>query len=113
MPAKSHVTVAAIGVALFANFFGSSALEDVIRFVGVAELALVDSPVSTSADEIVAQDDVHQQIRLLRHADVEDFEISALVARTREYHLDFGAETGVVTNALDCRIIWLCAQYQF
>jgi hypothetical protein len=31
---------------------------------------VADSPVSTSADEIVAQDDVHQQIRLLRHAEL-------------------------------------------
>ena len=107
MPAKSHVTVAAKGVAIFANFFGSSALEDVIRFVGVAELALVDSPVSTSVDEIVAQDDVHQQIRLLRHADVEDFEISVLVARTREHHLDVGGVSGGLTNALERRLTWL------
>ena len=73
MPAKSHVIVAAIGVAIFANFFGSSALEDVIRFVGVAELALVDTPVSTSADEILAQGNVHQQVGLQRHANDEDF----------------------------------------
>jgi hypothetical protein len=71
------------------------------RVVGVAELAVVDSPILTSDDEIVAQGDVHQQIRRLRHADVENFEIRALVARTRENHLDFGGETGVVTNALE------------
>jgi hypothetical protein len=55
-------------------------------------------PISTSADEIVAEGDVHPQIRHLRHADVEDFEICASVS-TREQHLVFGGETCVVTNA--------------
>jgi hypothetical protein len=54
----------------------------------------------TSADEIVAQGDVHQQIGLLRHADVADFEIGAAVALTREHPLVSGGETSVVTNAL-------------
>jgi hypothetical protein len=58
-------------------------------------------PISTSADEIVAQGDVHQQIRLLRHADVEDFEICASIALTREHHLEVGGETCVVINALE------------
>jgi hypothetical protein len=43
---------------------------------------------------------VHQQIGLLRHADVADFEIGAAVARTREYPLVIGGKTGCVTNAL-------------
>jgi hypothetical protein len=41
----------------------------------------------SGANEIGAQGDVHQQVRLLRHVDVEDFEIRAAVARTREHHL--------------------------
>ena len=55
-----------------------------------AENVLEKNQLQQSIHEIVAQGDVHQQIRLLRHADVEDFEISVLVARTREHHLDFG-----------------------
>jgi hypothetical protein len=77
---------------------GSCALEDAIWVVGIAELALI-LPYLTSADEIVAQGDVHQQIGLLRHADVADFEIGAAVALTREHPLVSG-ETSVVTNAL-------------
>ena len=77
----------------------SGALEDVIRVVGDAELAL-SLPNVTGADEIVAHGDVHQQIGLLRHADVADFEIGAAVALTREHPLVSGGETSVVTNAL-------------
>ena len=71
--------VAAICVAIIADLVGSGAFEDVIRIVGVAELAL-SLPIVTGADEIVANGDVHQQIGLLRHADVADFEIGAEVA---------------------------------
>jgi hypothetical protein len=58
-------------------------------------------PYLTSADEIMAQGDVHQQIGLLRHADIADFEIGAAVALTREHLLVIGGETGVVTNVLN------------
>ncbi len=44
--------------------------------------------------------DVHQQMGLLRHADVADFEIGSAVARTREHPLVIGGETGGVTNAM-------------
>jgi hypothetical protein len=54
----------------------------------------------TGADEIMSQGDVHQQIGLLRHADVADFEIGAAAARTREHPLAIGGETGCVTNPL-------------
>jgi hypothetical protein len=54
----------------------------------------------SGANEIGAQGDVHQQVRLLRHVDVEDFEIRAAVARTREHHLEGGGVTGNFTNAL-------------
>ena len=96
---ESHVPVAAICVTIIADLVGSGALEDVVRVVGVAELALM-LPYLTSADEIVAQVDVHQQIDLLRHADFADFEIGAAVALTREHPLVGGGETSVVTNAL-------------
>jgi len=104
--------VAAVCVTIFADLVGSGALENVIRVVGVAELALIQ-PCLTSADEIMAQGDVHQQIGLLRHADVADFEIGAAVALTREHPLVIGGETGGVTNALNARKTWSCAQVQF
>ena len=62
---ESHVPVAAICVTIIADLVGSGALEDVVRVVGVAELALM-LPYLTSADEIVAQGDVHQQIGVPR-----------------------------------------------
>jgi hypothetical protein len=95
----SHMPVAAICVTIVADLVGSGALEDVIRVVRVAELSLI-LPNVTSANEIMAQGDVHQQIGLLRHADVADFEIGAAVARTREHPLVIGGETGCGTNAL-------------
>ena len=85
--------------AIIADLVSSGALEDVVRVVGVAELALM-LPYLTSADEIVAQVDVHQQIGLLRHADFADFEIGAAVALTREHPLVGGGETSVVTNVI-------------
>ncbi len=94
---ESHVLVAAICVTI--DLVGSGALEHVIRVVGVAELALM-LPYLTSADEIVAMGDVHQQIGLLRQAGVADVEIGAAVALTREYPLVSGGETSVVANAL-------------
>jgi hypothetical protein len=78
-----------------------SALEDLIRVVGVAELVLI-LPYVTGAHEIMAQGDVHQQICLLLHSDVADFEIGMAVALTREHPLVIGGETGGVTNALQC-----------
>ena len=45
---------------------GSGALEDLVRVVGVAELAL-SLPIVTGAFEIVANGDVHLPIGLLRH----------------------------------------------
>jgi hypothetical protein len=73
---KSYKPVAVICVAIIADLVGSGALEDVVRVVGVAELAL-SLPIVTCAFEIVANGDVYQQIVLPRHADVADFEIGA------------------------------------
>ena len=80
-----------------ADLVGRGALEDVVRVVGVAELALM-LPYLTSADEIVAQVDVHQQIGLLRHADFADLEIGAAVALTREQFRGFAAAAGGVAH---------------
>ena len=59
--------------------------------------------------------DVHQQIGLLCHADVADFEIGAAVTLTREHPLVSGDETSVVTNALQrhgrARSLKLCSIY--
>ncbi len=54
----------------------SGDLEDVVRVVGVAELAL-SLPIVTCTFEIVAKGDVYQQIGLPRHADVARISRSA------------------------------------
>ena len=59
---------------------------------------MVYPPISPGANEFVAQGDVHKQVCLLRQADVEDFEIRAAVARTREHHLEGAGVTSVFTN---------------
>ena len=91
--------VAAICVAIIADLVGSGDLENVVRVVGVAELAL-SLRIVTCTFEIVANGDVYQQIGLPRHADVADFEIGVVVALAREHPLVSGGETSVVTNAL-------------
>jgi len=51
------------------------------------------SSFATSADEIVARCNGcydHHQVRLLRRAEVEGFEVSAAVALTRQHLLDVG-----------------------
>ena len=68
--------VVSISVAIIADLVCNVALEDVVRVVGVAELAL-SLPISTSANEIMTQGGVYQQIGVPRHADVADFEIGA------------------------------------
>ena len=110
---ESHVSVVAICVTIVADLVGSGVLEDVIRVVRVAELALM-LPYLTSADEIVAKGDGHQQIGLLRHADVADFEIGAAVALTREHPLVSGAEMKPASLQMrsNARKSWSCAQVQ-
>jgi hypothetical protein len=55
--------VAAICVTIIADLVGSGALEDVVRVVGVEELAL-SLPIVTCTFEIVSICDVYQQIGL-------------------------------------------------
>jgi hypothetical protein len=56
--------VASICVVIVADLVSSYAPEDVVRVVGVAELAL-SLPIVTGVFEIVSNSDVHQQIGLL------------------------------------------------
>ena len=104
--------VALICVAIVADLVGGS-LEDVVRVVGVAELAL-SLPIVTGAFEIVTNSDVHQHIGLLRHPDVADFEIGAAVALTCEHPLVSGAEMKPASLQMrsNARKTWSCAQVQ-
>jgi hypothetical protein len=96
---ESHMPVAATCVAIIADLVGSGALEDVVRVVGVAELAL-SLHIVTCAFEIVANGDIYQRIVLPRHADVADFEIGAAVAVTRE-HVCAGPIRSMVEAGVD------------
>jgi hypothetical protein len=96
---KCHMPAAAICVEIIADLVGNCALEDVVRVVWVAKLAL-SLPIVTCAFEIVANGDVYQQIGLPRHADVADFEIGAAVALTREHPIVSGGETSVIKNTM-------------
>jgi hypothetical protein len=56
-----------------------------------------------SADEVVTQGDVHEEIDLLCNLNVEDLKISTLLASTREHPLVFGGVTGIIADALERR----------
>jgi hypothetical protein len=46
-----------IGVEIITNLGGSGVLEDLIRVVGVAQLAMVYPPITPGANEVVTQSD--------------------------------------------------------
>ena len=56
-----------------------------------------------SADEVVTQGDVHEEIDLLCYLNVEGLEISMLLASTREHPRMFGGVTGIIADALERR----------
>ncbi len=56
-----------------------------------------------SADKVVTQGDVHEDIDLLGNLNVEDLKISAPLASTREHLLVFGGVTGTIADALERR----------
>ena len=70
--------------------------------IGVAKLTLIQAVVP-SADKVVTQGDVHEEIDVLCNLNVEDLEIRALLASTREHVLVFGGVTGTIANALERR----------
>jgi hypothetical protein len=74
-------------------------LSGIIR---VAKLTL-NQPIVPSADEVVTQGDVHEEINLLRYLNVEDLKIGTLLASTREHPLVFGGVTGIIADALERR----------
>jgi hypothetical protein len=77
---ESHLPVSAIWVAIVANLVSSGSLKDFIRIVGIAKLTLI-LPIVASANKVVTQGDVHEQIDLLRYSDVEDFKIGMVITR--------------------------------
>ena len=70
--------------------------------IGVAKLTLIQAVVP-SADKVVTQGDVHEEIDVPCNLNVEDLKISAPFASTREHVLVFGGVTGTIANALERR----------
>ena len=56
-----------------------------------------------SADKVVTQGDVHEEIDLPCNLNVEDLKIRAPLASTREHLLVFGGVTGTIADALERR----------
>ena len=77
--------------------------------IGVAKLTLIQAVVP-SADKVVTQGDVHEEIDVPCNLNVEDLKISAPFASTREHVLVFGGVTGTIANALERRqdVIEMC-----
>jgi hypothetical protein len=85
-----------------ANLFSSGAVKYFVRIIRVAKQTLIQAVVP-SADKVVTQGDVHEEIDVLCNLNVEDLEISAPFASTREHVLVFGGITGTIADALERR----------
>jgi hypothetical protein len=71
---ESHLPVlAAIRGTIVTNLVSSGAVKELIRIIGVVKLTVtLILPIVTTANKVVKQGDVHEQIDLLRYSDVED-----------------------------------------
>jgi hypothetical protein len=87
------VSVLSVRGAIVANLFSSGAVEYFVRIIRIAKQTLIQAVVP-SANKVVTQGDVHEEIDVLCNLNVEDLEISAPFASTREHVLVFGGITG-------------------
>jgi hypothetical protein len=99
---EGHVSVLSVRGAVLANLFSSGAVKYFVRIIRVAKQTLIQAVVP-SADKVVTQGDVHEEIDVLCNLNVEDLEISAPFASTREHVLVFGGITGTIADALERR----------
>jgi hypothetical protein len=99
---EGHVSVLSVRGAIVANLFSSGAVEYFVRIIRIAKQTLIQAVVP-SADKVVTQGDVHEEIDVLCNLNVEDLEISAPFASTREHVLVFGGITGTIADALERR----------
>jgi hypothetical protein len=97
---EGHVSVLSVRGAIVANLFSSGAVKYFVRIIRVAKQTLIQAVVP-SADKVVTQGDVHEEIDVLCNLNVEDLEISAPFASTREHVLVFGGITGTIADALE------------
>ena len=99
---EGHVSVLSVRGAVLSNLFSSGAVKYFVRIIRVAKQTLIQAVVP-SADKVVTQGDVHEEIDVLCNLNVEDLEISAPFASTREHVLVFGGITGTIADALERR----------
>jgi hypothetical protein len=99
---EGHVSVLSVRGAIVANLFSSGAVKYFVRIIRVAKQTLIQAVVP-SADKVVTQGDVLEEIDVLCNFNVEDLEISAPFASTREHVLVFGGITGTIADALERR----------
>ena len=99
---EGHVSVLSVRGAVLANLFSSGAVKYFVRISRVAKQTLIQAVVP-SADKVVTQGDVHEEIDVLCNLNVEDLEISAPLASTREHVLVFGGIAGTIADALERR----------
>ena len=99
---EGHVSVLSVRGAIVANLFSSGAVKYFVRIIRVAKQTLIQAVVP-SADKVVTHGDVHEEIDVLCNLNVEDLEISAPFASTREHVLVFGGITGTIADALERR----------
>ena len=99
---EGHVSVLSVRGAVVANLFSSGAVKYFVRIIRVAKQTLIQAVVP-SADKVVTQGDVYEEIDVLCNLNVEDLEISAPLASTREHVLAFGGITGTIADALESR----------
>jgi hypothetical protein len=99
---EGHVSVLSVRGAIVANLFSSGAVKYFVRIIRVAKQTLIQAVVP-SADKVVTQGDVYEEIDVLCNLNVEDLEISAPFASTREHVLVFGGITGTIADALERR----------
>ena len=97
---EGHVSVLSVRGAVVPNLFSSGAVKYFVRIIRVAKQTLIQAVVP-SADKVVTQGDVHEEIDVLCNLNVEDLEISAPFASTREHVLVFGGITGTIADALE------------
>jgi hypothetical protein len=97
---EGHVSVLSVRGAIVANLFSSGVVKYFVRIIRVSKQTLIQAVVPR-ADKIVTQGDVHEEINVLCNFNVEDLEISATFASTREHVLVFGGITCTIADALE------------
>ena len=76
---ECHMSVLSVRGAIVANLVSSGAVKYFVRIIRVAKLTLIQ-PFVPSAEQVVTQGDVHEEINLRRYLNVEDLKARCLPA---------------------------------